>query len=47
MLVKEDYYYNFNFQKSVKKKPNTKWEGRQNQEQRLIFKSIDERFPFS
>ena len=23
MLVKEDYYYNFNFQKSVKKKNQT------------------------
>ena len=48
MLVTEDYYYNFHFQKSVKKKtPNTKWKERQNQEQKLIFKSINERFSFS
>ena len=47
MLVTEDYYYNFHFQKSVKKKPNTKWKERQNQEQKLIFKSINEHFSFS
>lgn len=47
MLVIEDYYDNFNFQKSVKKKTNTKWKERQNQEQKLIFKSINEHFSFS